>query len=438
MSNILDISDPAIQEAMKALDIRPSDLLLKYSLHREKSIFPGPEKIQNLRYKHHIKKVQKLASEIKSYLKSYKNKQLPHENSSFISEFFETEESSTSKIKAKRKLNLSMQINYEKQKRALLTSSMQKLLRKDRVSEKIQLNVDKKRYSELQKKAAIEMRLKSILHEQREKTQDWNRKLSRVSSRVSSVSPKHKKNVSASDRFPKEHEFIALDQLRELNERLERKNSLHKMWVKEGTMKIAEHNEKVEKTLKTQKSIREINEHSKLFQLIEKADEVSAHRLNKQKLLERSLNKKIVKNEKKYSQVKNNLEEEEQKLINRTSRLENKKILQKNILMCQLEELNKEKEYKTVKQKLRDEDAKENLARKRKIDLKKREKLLERQLELHHRFLSLKEGKEKANEKKRYEATQAMHEHTKAKQLYLLLCKSENPDSLSKLLETHY
>ena len=375
-------------------------------------------------------------------MNSTKNKQTHNENFSFISERLDSQGSTISKVKAKNRLNLSLQIKVENKRRDLLSSSMQKLLRKDAMSEKIKRDIEKRRNKELQKKVAIEMRLKSLLHEQREKTQDWNRKLSRVSSRVSSITPRNKRQISvpssSTHRLSKDIDYISLDQLRELNEKLEKKSTLHQSMLKETTSRLADHNEKVKKTLKTQISIREINDNSKLINLIEKVEDLESHRISNKKRIEDQFSKKLMKNSKRYSKQKLNKDEEEQKILTKVSRLENKKILQKNILMCQLEELNKEKEYKSVKQKLRDEDAKQNLARKRRFDLQKRDKILEKHLELHRKFLQMKDEKEKINEKIRYEAIQAMQEHMKAKELHLLITRSDNPNSVTKLLEKHY
>ena len=49
---------------------------------------------------------------------------------------------------------------------------MQKLLRKDLVSEKIKTDLEKKKKFDLRKKEQIEMRLHTILHNQRQKTQE--------------------------------------------------------------------------------------------------------------------------------------------------------------------------------------------------------------------------------------------------------------------------
>ena len=201
---------------------------------------------------------------------------------------------------------------------------------------------------------------------------------------------------------------------------------------------MADHNDKVCKTLSSQLSINEINENSKLISLLGKIDDLGKHRLKKNQRTEDKKNKKILKDNKIYSKVRVNQDDEEKKTMNRVDRLEKKQILQKNILMCQLDELQKEKEYKLVRQKLRGEDAKENLARSKKNYLKKRDKLLEKHLELNQKFLQMKEDKEKSNEKKRYEANQAVQEHLKAKELHLMIVRSSDPHSVSKIIEKKY
>ena len=127
--------------------------------------------MQKLRFDHHIKKVQRLSKDIKFYIKSNKIKQSPIENSSFLSERVNSQESSITKIKAKHKLNLSIQVKLENKRRNLLSRSIQKLQRKDTITEKIKTNLEKKKTFELKKTEAIQIRLRTILHQQRQKTQ---------------------------------------------------------------------------------------------------------------------------------------------------------------------------------------------------------------------------------------------------------------------------
>ena len=53
-------------------------------------------------------------------------------------------------------------------------------------------------------------------------------------------------------------------------------------------------------------------------------------------------------------------------------------------------------------------------------------------------FLQMKEEKEKNNEKKRHEAIQAVQEHIKAKEVQLMIVKSSNPNSVSKIIEKQF
>ena len=214
---------------------------------------------------------------------------------------------------------------------------------------------------------------------------------------ISSFSPTNKKlssiRNSVSEKFPQESPAGSVDRLRELNEKLDRSKYLHQSTLRDTSSRMADHNDKVCKTLSSQLSINEINENSKLISLLGKIDDLGKHRLKKNQRTEDKKNKKILKDNKIYSKVRVNQDDEEKKTMNRVDRLEKKQILQKNILMCQLDELQKEKEYKLVRQKLRGEDAKENLARSKKNYLKKRDKLLEKHLELNQKFLQMKEDK---------------------------------------------
>ena len=300
--------------------------------------------------------------------------------------------------------------------------------------------MEKKKKIDLRKKEEIEIRLRTILHNQRQKTQEWSNKLTRMSSRISSISPPNKKTLSVASSFSERQENpdSALDQLRELDGKLSRSKCLHNSILRDTSSRMADHNEKVEKTLRSQIFIKEINENSKFMNFLGKLDDLDNHRIKKNQQIEYKIKQKTVKETERFSKFRVNQDEEEKKTLDKVKEIEKKHILQKNILMCQVDILNQEKEYKFIKQKLRGDDARENLARKQKAYLQKREKILEKHIEMNQKFLQMKEEKEKNNEKKRHEAIQAVQEHIKAKEVQLMIVKSSNPNSVSKIIEKQF
>jgi hypothetical protein len=392
-------------------------------------------------YNHHTYKVQKLYKEIKNYIKSNLLKKNTHEHSSFLSERLDTQESSVSKVRAKYKLNLSQHIQLENKKRKLMSYSIQKLTRKDALMEKVKSETEKKKITDTQKREAIQMRLKNILHEQKQKNQILNEKFSRISSRLGSTSPNYKKQMSINSYYSRnsvDNSMLNFDQLEDIKKKIEKSVNIHQGLLRQTSIRMADHNEKVDKTLKSQRSISEITQKTKLINLIEKIDDFDTRKARKIQDIQATNKKKLSKKSEKNLKIHLNLLEQEKNVTKKIHSLENKNIIHKNMLMSKLDELNKEKEYKLIKQRLRDEDNRENLERKKKNDLKKKEKLLEKHTELHKKFLQMKEEKEKANEKIRFDAIQASKEFIKAKQLQLLINRSKNPISVAKIIEKTY
>lgn len=405
-------------------------------LYRDKSYFQGNEKVQSLRYEHHLKRLKKLKNQLLNYINHDKAKKYPFDHFSFSSERVETQESSLSKAKLKSKMNLSIQIKQENHRRKLLGSSMQKLLRKEFIEEKLKNEIEKKRIEDGHKREAVRMRIDNLLNQQKEKTRKWKEKLSRVPSRVGSISPQSRKFKSMQRSLSRtSNNDSSLDNLQSFHEKMLRSKHLHQSLLQEKRIKIADHNEKVHSTLKKHKSIREINEHSKLINLIGKLDHLDSHRSKKIKLITDNHAKKQETIIKKVTKIKSNLEEESDKMLKRMRNLDSKQISHKTKVLYQLEELNKEKEYWSIRQHLRDEDAKENLNRIRKSDMEKKKELIEKHLELHRKFETMKELKEKTNQKIRYDAVQANQEFAKAKMIHVMIQKSPNPNHYSKVIE---
>ncbi|OMJ65944.1 hypothetical protein SteCoe_37386 [Stentor coeruleus] len=431
MDYYMDISDIEIQEAMKYLEITSDDLII-----RDKSYFQGNEKVQRLRYEHHLKRLKKLKKQLLNYINHEKSKKYPFDNISFNSERMETQESSFSKAKLKSKMDLSIQIKKENHRRKLLSSSMQKLLRKDFIEEKLKSEIEKKKIEEDHKREAVKMRIDNLLNQQKEKTRKLKEKLSRVSSRLGSISPQNRKFKSVQRSLSRlSNKNSSLDNLQIFHEKMLKSDQLHQSMLQEKQIKIADHNEKVHSTLKKHRSIREINEQSKLINIIGKSDYLDNHRYKKIKLITEKHAKKQKTIKEKVMKIKNNLEEESDKMLKRIRKLNNKQVSHKTKILYQLEELNKEKEYWSIRQHLRNEDARENLNRIMKSDMEKKKELIEKHLELNKKFETMKEIKEKNNQKIRYDAIQANQEFAKAKIMHVMIQKSSNPNYYSKVIE---
>jgi hypothetical protein len=171
---------------------------------------------------------------------------------------------------------------------------------------------------------------------------------------------------------------------------------------------------------------------------MQKNQGLQKYRSKKEQLLHDFKMKKIVKMTQIHSKVQNNIEEEFDKMRKRVGRLESKSVNERKVLMSQLAEMTKEKEFKTLKKILKDEDAKENQKRIKKENDKKRDEFLEKYLENHRRFMIMKETKEKMNQKVRVEASLAKQEHMKAKMIHLMINRSDDPDHISKIIDQKF
>jgi hypothetical protein len=314
---------------------------------------------------------------------------------------------------------------------------MQKLMRKERLEEQVQKAIERKKNKDEQKREEVDRKLRNILHGQKQKTQRWSEKLSRVSSRLGN-SPNQNREKKMSRSVSREIVEGHEGKLKELHEKLDKSKGIHENYVREMSIRCANHNDVVHNRLRSQMSIREMTEENKLMKIVGKCDSLDIKRNKKQKMMHDANYKKQVKYKKNYLKFRENHEGVIEKVNNNTKRLENKNLLEKNILMCKAEEFKKEKEYQTLRKQFRDDDARENLERIRKDEAKKKIELLEKLLNSHKKFLKMKASKEKMNEKARIDAIQANQEYLKAKMIHLMINRSDNPHDVSPVIEKHF
>lgn len=335
-------------------------------------------------------------------------------------------------------MNLSVQIKVENKKRYLLNSSVQKQTRKEKLEEQRKQEILRKKEKDLKKKDEIQRRISDLLLDQRKKSNMWNNKISRVSSRLSNLTPSGKKSVFSKSFSRNLNENFSVEKLQKINDKLEKSAEIYQARIRNKTERAVDHNEKVVKTLHNQITLNETNTQSKLLNVITKSTGLEKYKNKKLKLLNDFKQRKLVKKDQKHSKVKFNLDEEFMKMKKWVNKLENKSQLEKKILMNQVSEMTKEQEFKSLKKVLRDEDTRENLARIKRESNKKRNELLERYLEDQKRFNSMKELKEKMNQKIRFEASLANQEHMKAKMIHIMINRSDDPNEISKVINEKF
>lgn len=385
-----------------------------------------------------MKRLQKYVKQIKNRIKSEKLSNNHSKLQRFDSFYSDSQESSVSRVREKFKMNLSAQIHIETRKRRLLNSSMQKLMRKEKIEEKRKQDLHKKREIESRKKDEIQRRINDLLHSQRQKAKVLNEKFSRVSSRLSNLTPKNASSKLTRSLSRNLDESFSEDNLKYIHEKLDRSSGLYKETIKNITDRLADHNEKVHKTLQSQISYNELRTHNKLLDVMKKNQELEKYRNKKQKIFHDAKMKKIAKKTQIHSKVQINIEDEFDKMRKRVNKLESKSLNERKVLMNHLAEMSKDKEFKTLKKILKDEDTRQNLKRIKKEKDKKRNELLEKYLEDHRRFLMMKENKEKCNQKIRVEASLAKQEHIKAKMIHLMINRSDDPHDISKVIEKKF
>lgn len=348
-------------------------------------------------------------------------------------------ESSVSKIREKFKVNLSVQIKIENKKRHLLNSSMQKLMRKEKLDEQRKLQIMRKKEKDLIKNDEIRRRISDLMMDQKKKSSMWTSKISRIGSRLSNFTPNAKKSGFLSNSYSRNlHENFSEEKLQKINNKLEKSSDLYQARIRDKTERVIDHNEKVKETLKSQISQNEIITQSKLMNVIAKSTGLEKYKNKKKKIFEDLKLRKMVKLGQKHSKFQFNLEEEFTKMKKWVNKLENKSQAEKKVLMTQLAEMTKEQEFKALKKLLRDEDTRENLARIKKESNKKRVELLEKYLEEQRRFIFMKESKEKMNQKIRFEASLAKQEHMKAKIIHIMINRSDDPNDISKVINEKF
>lgn len=343
-----------------------------------------------------------------------------------------------SRIREKFKMNLSVQIKVENRKRYLLNTSVQKQSRKEKLEERRKLETLRKKEKDLKKQDEFQRRIDDLMLDQRKKSKMWNNKISRVSSRLSNLTPSSKKSILSNSFSRNLNENFSVEKLQKINNKLEKSAEIYQAGIRNRTERALDHNEKVVKTLQSQITLNETNTQSKLMNVISKSSGLEKYKNKKLKLMNDFKQRKLVKKDQKHTKVKFNLDEEYAKMKKWVNKLENKSQLEKKILMNQISEMTKEQEFKSLKNVLRDEDARENLARIKRENNKKRSELLEKYLEDQRRFNSMKELKEKMNQKIRFEASLANQEHMKAKMIHIMINRSDDPNEISKIINEKF
>ena len=310
---------------------------------------------------------------------------------------------------------------------------MEKLNRKENLDKKLKEEIAEKKKNEEQKREALEDRIRSLLRSKEDKAFK-NRTMSPKNTESkdhnqSRMSIKLTKSIDRDD---------ISERLKSLNEKFDKSNELHQLALKEKTIKISWHTQKVNQLLHNLVNTKDQTSLIRAQQFVNKLHGAESRREKNKSEISEKLKKQQEKLIDKHSKIKHNQEEEIRKEQKRINKIEEKMNTTIQNMRAKNKEIKFERELKFERNKLKGEDTLENVARIKKTELKKKLKILEKHQELDKRLEILKEEKDKINEKKRDDAHKTVIEKIKLKDLKLVIEKTKDSTKMNKILNKFY
>ncbi|OMJ95110.1 hypothetical protein SteCoe_1653 [Stentor coeruleus] len=425
MKFILDISDPKVQASIEELGIDPNQLLVKNI-----DDFEGPDKLKQLRYNHYLEKLEKISALVKGNINNGYNS--PSRKVFMTSRPESNSVETVDKVRALHRRYLSIHIEEEAKKRDRMSKTMEKLSRKENLDKKIKEEIETKRRNDEQKREALEDRIKSLLKPKKPKGNRIHTQSPKVSERehyVSKMSFNRNKSIDPDDIQIK---------LKSLDERLDRSKEIHQQALKEKTLKISWHTQKVDNIVHNHHDNKDKNIMNRVEQFVKKIHSVETRKEKTKSDFQDKIKKIQEKIFDRNYKIKQNQEQETFKEEQRKKFIEKKMTTTLQNAQMKTKEMQFERELKWEKAKLKGEDTLENAARLKKAELKRKIKILEKHQELDKKIEHMKEVKDKINEKKRDDMHKAVLEKLRLKDLKILVEKTEDTKKMRGILEKFY
>lgn len=337
---------------------------------------------------------------------------------------------SIDKVREQHRYYLSMHIQEEVKKRDKFSKTIEKLKRKEHLEKKIREDIENKKKNDEQKREIIEERLKILNSSNKQ------------SYRTRTISPKIEKegNLSrVSVRFSQSsHAEDIQEKLRMLDEKLGRSKERHEVALKEKTEKISTHTQKVGQLHSHLSSFKEQSSMSRVQDFVNKLNGAENRREKFRNEFQEKVRKQQERLMDKQVKIKQNLEEVLMNERNRVKIIEDKMNKTLENMKSKNKEVKFERELRSEKVKLKEEDTLENVARIKRTELLKKLKIIEKHNEIDKKLEMMKDEKNKLNEKKREHAYKTVIEKVKLKDLKLLVEKTSDPKKMAHLLDIFY
>lgn len=383
-----------------------------------------------MRYDHYLEKLEKIAALVKSNISTSYNS--PSRKVFMTSRPESNSVETVDKVRALHRRYLSIHIEEEAKKRDRMSKTMEKLSRKENLDKKIKEEIETKRRNDEQKREALEDRIKSLLKPKKPKGNRIHTQSPKVSERehyVSKMSFNRNKSIDPDDIQVK---------LKTLDDRLDRSKELHQQALKEKTLKISSHTQKVDNLVHSHHDNKNKNTMDRVEQFVKKIHGVETRKEKTKTDFQEKFKKIQEKIFDRNYKIKQNQEEESRKEEQRKKFIENKMTTTLQNAKMKTKEMQFERELKWEKAKLKGEDTLENAARLKKAELKRKLKILEKHQELDKKIEYMKEVKDKINEKRRDEMHKAVLEKLRLKDLKILVEKTEDTKKMRGILEKFY
>lgn len=416
MEYILDITSPKIQKAMRALSITNEELRIKTP---NSFLSPGiPEHIQQLRYSHYTAKSTSLANRVLNYLKkpvqssSNKTSALCHYKSSF-------RDNQNEVFKKNYQKALLSFYEFEKKTRKSEAQVLQKNDRDETIGNRLKEFVKGRRDKLEVKFMRNKENLRMIEMERERKTEET---IDRINRRGKSNSVCHSREKSVKIR-PASIVNDDIDyKLQKINKRMIRSSENYQKLLKEKIQKVRIPKQKVKS--------KSDNYEELVIGLVAKHKNAESRRAKfKQETLAKAHNKEF----KFIDQMKF---KQSQELDSKLQELKNKDKKTEDFLLRIKLRQRHEIEYKHEKHKLQKQCVKENTIRDKRIMNMKKEKIIEKHLELSERQKEQMKYLERANRKTREKAMNFTLKKEKMHDIRSRISKSQTPERINKFLNT--
>lgn len=384
--------------------------------------------MKELRFSHYTEKLERNAQLIKNHLNSLSTS--PSRKIFLTTRQKSNTPETIDKVREQHRYYLSLHIQEELKKRDNFSKTIEKLKRKENLEKKIREEIENKKKNDEQKREVIEERLKAL---------NSNKK---PSMRNRTISPKTEKegNFSrVSVRFSQSIDSEDIqEKLRMLDEKLGKSKERHEVALKEKTEKISNHTQKVGKLRSCLSNNKEQSSINRVQDFVNKLNGVE----NRREKFRNEFQEKVKKQQErlidKQVKIRQNLEEVLMNERKRVKIIEDKMNRTLENMKSKNKEMKFERELRSEKVKLKEEDTLENVARIKRTELLKKLKIIEKHSEIDKKLGIMKEEKDKVNEKKREHAYKTVIEKVKLKDLKLLVEKTSDSKKMAHLLDIFY